>query len=400
MPRKRILFFAEGATMAHFTRPLALAQSLDPDRYDIVFCSPGRFIRFLENRAFVVRELQTMPGEQFLKHLSQGAPLFPRDVIRRYVHEDRHLISEFRPNMVVGDLRPSLAISASLENVPSAVITNAYWSPYAKRRAIVPSIPITRLVSPRILNTIYRFTEPLAHAFQVGGLNAVRQEFGLPRLSLDARAMFTDGTHVLYADVPEFVPTRHPPSNHHYVGTCQWAPPIPKPDWWEQMRADPRPKVLVAMGSSGALRILPALLSALSKLPVAVVIATSGRPIPSVVSNAYMAELLPLEETAREARVVVCHGGSPGSYPAISSGTPVLGIPSNADQQLATVVLAENGAGLGVRVEDASERRPAQAIEKLLFKPEFRRSAQAWSSVFQRYDSGSLFRRFVDEKVA
>ena len=78
----------------------------------------------------------------------------------------------------------------------------------------------------------------------------------------------------------------------------------------------------------------------------------------------------------------------------------MLGIPSNADQQLATVVLAENGAGLGVRVEDASERRLAQAIEKLLFKPEFRRSAQAWSSVFQRYDSGSLFRRFVDEKVA
>ena len=35
--RKRILFLAEGATMAHFVRPLALADSLDTSRYDVHF---------------------------------------------------------------------------------------------------------------------------------------------------------------------------------------------------------------------------------------------------------------------------------------------------------------------------------------------------------------------------
>jgi len=43
--RKRILFLAEGATMAHFVRPVALADSLAPyqDEYDIHLYAPSRF---------------------------------------------------------------------------------------------------------------------------------------------------------------------------------------------------------------------------------------------------------------------------------------------------------------------------------------------------------------------
>ena len=88
-------------------------------------------------------------------------------------------------------------------------------------------------------------------------------------------------------------------------------------------------------------------------------------------------------ETAGQARVVVSHGGSGGLYPAIAAGTPVLGIPSNADQQLSTAVLEESGAGLGVRVEEASERRLSQALKKLLFDPQYHRSAQQWATVYQ-----------------
>jgi UDP:flavonoid glycosyltransferase YjiC (YdhE family) len=76
-----------------------------------------------------------------------------------------------------------------------------------------------------------------------------------------------------------------------------------------------------------------------------------------------------------------------------------LGIPSNADQQLSTAVLEESGAGLGVRVEEASERRLLQALKSLLFDQRYRRSAQQWATVYSRYDSGVMFRQFLSDAL-
>jgi UDP:flavonoid glycosyltransferase YjiC (YdhE family) len=225
----------------------------------------------------------------------------------------------------------------------------------------------------------------------------VRKEFGLSALPPDIRVMYTEGSYVLYADIPEFVPTTDLPRTHRYVGICPWTPSAAKPEWWDRMRADPKPKVLISLGSSGALRVLPGLLRALEKMQVAVLFSTSGREVPAVAASVYGADLLPFTEAAGESSVVVSHGGSGGLYPALAAGTPVLGIPSNADQQLSTALLEESGAGLGVRVEEASEKRLRAALEELLFQPRYRAAAQKWAGVYARYDSGVLFREFVAE---
>ena len=386
--------------MAHFVRPLALADSLDSSRYDVHFYAPSRFSRYLKDKPFAIGELRTMPGERFLENTARGAPVFPADVIREYVEEDRKLIRGIAPDLVVGDMRLSLPISARLEGVLSAVMINAYWSPYTRRRSILPSLPLTRVVPPRLLRSVYKLAEPLAYAVHVGEMNRVRKEFGIPALPPDLRVMYTEGSYVLYPDIPEFIPARNLPANHRYVGICQWTPSTAKPDWWDRMSADPKPKVFVTLGSSGPLRAFPALLKALAKLPVTVLVATSGRPIAGLGPDVYVADLLPFTETAGQASVVVSHGGSGGLYPAIAAGTPVLGIPSNADQQLSTAVLEENGAGLGVRVEEASEKRLLGALERLLSEPQYGLAAKRWAAIFDRYESGVLFRKFVDEALS
>jgi UDP:flavonoid glycosyltransferase YjiC (YdhE family) len=400
MARKRILFLAEGATMAHFVRPLVLAESLDTAQYDIYFYAPARFSSYVQHKPFIVGELKTMPGERFLANIGKGAPPFPPDVIRDYVKRDCELIRSIGPDLIIGDMRPSLPISARLEGASCTVIMNAYWSPYAKRRSIIPSLPLTRVVPPYLLGPLYRVAEPLAFAIHVRQMNRVRKEFGIPPLPPDLRMMYTEADHVLYPDIPEFVPTWGLPKNHHYVGICHWAPPIPKPDWWKRMEDDPKPKALIALGSSGAVRVLPALLRALSRLSVSVVLATSSRDMPAAAAQIYVADLLPLTETAAKCNIVVSHGGSSGVYPAIAAGTPVLGIPSNADQQLSAAVLGESGAGLGVRVEEANEKRLLGALERLLSEPQYRLAAKRWAAIFDRYESGALFRKFVDEALS
>lgn len=383
--------------MAHFVRPLVLAGSLDPDRYEIHFYAPPRFSQYLRNKPFFVGELASMPGEWFLANLAKGAPLFPTEVLRSYVKQDRQLFASIRPDLVIGDMRLSLPISASLDGILHAVLINAYWSPYARHRSILPSIPLTNVIPPRLLSPLYKLTEPLAHAVHSRPTNQVRREFGMPAIPADLRRMYTEGDYVLYPDIPEFVPVTYSPKTHRYLGICQWTPPTAKPEWWDRMRADPRPKVFISLGSSGPLRVLPGLLRVLEKMPVTVLLSTSGRDIPPVGAGVYVAGLLPFTETAAESSVVVSHGGSGGLYPAIAAGTPVLGIPSNADQHLSTAVLEESGAGLGVRVEEASEKRLRAALEKLLLQPQYRATAQKCAGIFARYDTEVLFREFAAE---
>jgi UDP:flavonoid glycosyltransferase YjiC (YdhE family) len=397
--RKRILFFAEGATMAHFVRPLALALSLDPSRYQVRFLSPSRFAPLLTGCNFATAALDTMPGERFLANLATGSPLFPTSVIRKYVLADREAIAAFRPRLVVGDMRPSLSLSARLEAVPSAILINAYWSPYAQRRSILPELPLTRVLPPRFLTGIYRLSEPLAHAYHARPINTVRREFGLPPLPPDLRTVYTDADWVLYPEIPEFIPTPGRSPNHLYIGACAWTAPVEKPPWWDAFKGDPRPIVFVSLGSSGPLRVLPALIQALGSLPVGVVVATSSRDLAGLPASWYVAPLLPFTQTARLSSVVISHGGSGGLYPALAAGVPVLGIPSNADQHLSTAVLAGHHAGLGVRVEEASPRRLRRAIDALLNDPAYTAAARHWAQKFAGYDTGSHFRAFLDRAL-
>ncbi len=384
--------------MAHFVRPLALAQSLATSEYDIYFYAPAAYGRYLGDTGFTTGILETPPQEQFLANLANGAPMYSVDTLREYVGQDRKIIRQIKPDLVVGDLRLSLPISARLEKTSFALIMNAYWSPYAKKRRILPEVPLTAHIPPRFLSPLYKLAAPIVSAIHVGQMNRVRREFNIPALPLDFGHMYMDGEHVLYPDIPEFVPTPQAPPNHRYIGICEWNLPVTKPDWWATMLQDPKPKVFISLGSSGPVKVAGALFEALSKLPVSVLLSTSGRELPEM-PGAYVTKLLPFTETAQACHVVVSHGGSGGLYPAMAAGTPVLGIPSNADQHLSTAVLEDSGAGLGVRVEEASPKRLQHALEQLIFEPKFREAARTWQSLYARYDSATLFRAFLRETL-
>ena len=70
--------------MAHFVRPLALAEALDSSKYDLCFYAPARFFRYLRDKPFTTGEVASMPGEQFLANIVKGVPLFPTKVIHGY----------------------------------------------------------------------------------------------------------------------------------------------------------------------------------------------------------------------------------------------------------------------------------------------------------------------------
>jgi UDP:flavonoid glycosyltransferase YjiC (YdhE family) len=364
MRRTRVLIMAEAVTLAHVGRPAALAAALDPQRFEVHFATSPRFDALLGPLPHRRHPLDTIPTERFLAALDRGTPIYTKSDLRDYVREDRALLAEIHPDVVVGDFRLSLSISARLANVPYATITNIYWSPLARQRFPLPELPLTRALGVRAAGLIFPAARPVAFALHTRPLNHVRREHGLPSLGPDLRRTYTDADHVLFADAPELAPPHTLAPGHEFLGPVVWEPAALPPE------LPAGPLVYVTLGSSGRSRLLPAVVRALADLPVTVVVASAGADLPDPLPpNVIAADYLPGTAVTRRAALVVCNGGSPSVQQALSAGTPVLGLPGNMDQHLSMRSVIAAGVGLLVRSEHATPTAIARAARQLLAEP-------------------------------
>lgn len=394
--RKRVLFFAEAVTLAHVARPIALAQGLNSTEFDCTIACDSRYERFLKNGPWTHVPLCSIESAQFLRALAKGSPVYDVETLRGYVKEDLALIERVKPDLIVGDFRLSLCVSARLAGIPYAAVTNAYWSPYYPVHGFpLPALPMTKLLPVPVAAQLFRFAQPFAFAMHCKPLNRVRQENGLPSLGSDLRRVYTDADHTLYADVPAMFPTEHLPVNHHYLGPILWSPPMALPEWWDKVPAD-RPIVYLTLGSSGPAHLLEMALDALADQPVTVMTSTAGAAVPQrLPANAHIADYLPGMKAAARSTVVVCNGGSPTSQQALAAGVPVLGIASNMDQFLNMGAVVEAGAGMVLRADRVSRAAIRAAASEMFAESRFGVAAEKLASVFATFDAPARFARFV-----
>lgn len=381
--KTRILFFAEAVTLAHVARPIALANGLNPAQYDIVMACDKRYQHFMADEPWQTLPLHSISSQQFLRALASGSPVYNAATLRNYVREDLQLIEQNKPDIIVGDFRLSLSISARLVGIPYITITNTYWSPYYHKKDFpLPVLPMTRLLPIAAARILFRLAQPLAFALHCAPLNRVRREHGLPSLGNDLRQVYTDADHTLYADIPEMFPTDRLPSHHHYIGPILWSPPVAKPAWWAALPTD-LPIIYLTLGSSGQARHLTLLIDALAALPVTVIAATAGAATPTnLPSNVRIADYLPGTEAAARAQLVVCNGGSLTCQQALNSGVPVLGIADNMDQFMNMAAIVEAGAGKLLRADRLDAEAICAAVMEILDTSSYAEGAAKLAAAF------------------
>jgi UDP:flavonoid glycosyltransferase YjiC (YdhE family) len=393
--RRRVLFIAEAVTLAHVARPLVLAQALPTADYDVVFATDPRFRPLYGESPFEVRQIRSISTERFLDALAKGDPIYDVATIRDYVRDDLSLLSETSPDLVVGDFRLSLAISARIAGVPYFTITNAYWSPYSRRSFPMPEIPLTRRLGIPLSRWVFRAVRPLAFAYHTISVNRIRREYGLPSLGLDLRRVYTEADNTLYADIPELVPTHDLPPNHHYLGAILWSPTIEPPPWWSDIPRD-RPTIYVNLGSSGRRELLPQVLSALSQLPVTVLAATLGRTdLDQKTANLLTWDYLPGQDAAARADLVICNGGSPAVHQSLAAGKPVLGVAGNMDQHLNMEGVRRVGAGILLRSEYAHPHRIRGVVAGMLEDATLSKNALEMAKKLAEYDAAERFTSMI-----
>jgi UDP:flavonoid glycosyltransferase YjiC (YdhE family) len=271
-----------------------------------------------------------------------------------------------QPDVIVGDFRLSLAVSAELAAVPYIALSNAYWSPYSHQKYVVPELPLTRILGTTLGQWMFSLGRPFAFALHCLPMHRLRRSYGLPSLGFNLRRVYTHADYTLYADIPELFLMRRSPSSHRFIGPVVWSPKDPLPNWWHSVPQD-SPIVYVTLGSSGNASLLPELIAALGEVDVTALVSTAGKPVPaSAPDNVYLAAYLPGEEAVKLASLVICNGGSPGTHQALIQGVPVIGVANNLDQYLNMAAIEKAGAGRLLRAGTCGSQELVESINGLL----------------------------------
>jgi MGT family glycosyltransferase len=144
---------------------------------------------------------------------------------------------------------------------------------------------------------------------------------------------------------------------------------------------DGRPLVYVSLGTTfhDAPAFYRACFEALGAGPWQVVLSTGGAeldlgPAPgNFLVRRFVPQLALLERTG----VFITHGGMNSVNEALYFGVPLVVVPQRGDQHLVGARIAELAAGVAISPRDADPVRLRGAVEAGLFKPAFRRGAQA-----------------------
>src|SRR5512137_1858147 len=115
---KRILFVVENTTLSQVVRLLVLARALDLQQYEVHFASSEFDPRIFGQTAFHKWQLFTMDKKAFLSSAEKGKSFYTEKLLRQYVDAEIQLIQAAKPDIIIGDARFSLAVSAPVCHVP------------------------------------------------------------------------------------------------------------------------------------------------------------------------------------------------------------------------------------------------------------------------------------------
>lgn len=394
--RKRVLFVAEAVTLAHVARAFSLARRMDPARYAVAIACDPRYDALFDGDPIPRIALGSISGAAFADALNRGAPLYQFDTLAAYAADDHRVIAAFAPDVVVGDFRLSLGVSARAARVPYVNVTNAGWSPHARPRYVVPDIGLVRAVGPRLGQLLFDLGRRPSFAMHAAPMNRLRREAGMPPLR-DLRQVYADGDVTLYADLPELFPLTSAPASHRFIGPVLWSATPPAPAWTDGV-PDDRPIVYVTLGSSGRQDLLDGIVQALADRPWTILAATMGRqPAGQRAPNVFLADVLDAGAWSRRARLVIGNGGSPSTYQALVHGVPVLGIPTNLDQYLNMTAVADAGAGLMLRSGRLDPAAVVAAADRLVGDPAFAATARRLGARAANFDAGAALMQACED---
>jgi UDP:flavonoid glycosyltransferase YjiC (YdhE family) len=232
----------------------------------------------------------------------------------------------------------------------------------------------------------------------ISRFNQVARTFGVPELEV-ALELF-QGDYTLLSDIPEITGVAQLPSNYHYVGPIIAQLEGEVPPAILHLPHD-RPIVYFAMGSSGNPEIVREILPGFGECPYRVI-----APIQShldsadvrIPDNVLVTGWLPAHKVNPLADISVIHGGQGTVQTACLSGTPIVGVGMQPEQEANLDFLVRKGMAIRIRKRRVTARAVLEAINCLLSDGTARQSAREVQQALQQWDGPCNVAKFLGER--
>ncbi len=344
----------------------------------------SKFLSLLQHEfGITVHNLPELPIHLYRQAVDAGRMNAYTHVDTAYIalmiEEEIRLMLKLRPDIVIDTLRPTMAVSTEILNIPRASLVYGVLSTGYKLGVSIPethqlydkfhSIPVLYPLLDKLANYLkgiisgleakgfksqisqIRITEDLINLLITSGETELSTEElqDLHKL-IPQQSMLgiMEGNHRIIYDVDGFAEVRRN-KNTVFVGSLPIEIPVEIPEWYAEVKAQKdagKRVVYVTMGSTGKrhMEVLKALYYYLDTPEGEDVIvignrceAKIGGEIQTIIEghpNIYLENYLPGEKIMEElADVAITHGGRGSMYQAIQYGVPQINIPGQAEQQ-------------------------------------------------------------------
>ncbi len=341
-----VLIFFHGQALAHTIRPLVLARALRSRGYAVVLAGRGPHVVRVRQEDFDVHDVETLPQSRMDQYVERGDyGYYDVDWIDRCVASERTIIQMVRPALVVHDMKPTAHISARLEGIDDARITQAYNHPAYAHPLRLPA-----------------GFDPSAGPFEA------YLESHAPRTRPQKSFFFL-------ADVPQLHGVERSVAGYHFVGPLLDRPARPKHvDVLDNWPAE-GPLVYLTCGSSGRdPDFLDELIQAVRHRPYRLLVTTANRWTPrpdrQLPANVRVEPFLSGEWILEHASMLVGIVGVGAIYQALSQGKPIIGAPEHLDQEFHLNRVRDLGLGIKIDRADFATPQILSAIDQVLAQQE------------------------------
>lgn len=401
--------------LSETSRMLHIAQALQARGEQIALATHGGpYTRVLDEAGMPYTLLTPFMDDarsgQYLRDLIQigrpGVRLQPPDEVRQSVEAEVAFFRAKGARMAVTGFTLTAYLSTRLAGIPLAASHGGSWVPPVFERGLAP-LPTTMPIPgtewlPSWLKRKMANSSSSRMSGPVKFLNTVAAELGVEPVPTLSALMLADLT--LVTDVPEVLGVSaqeleawrpKPPTAFRrgtrlvYVGPMFAHLDIPVPAQVQKFLDGSKPTAYVVLSSS-----TPDMLRAVTARvrqagPRVIVGATIHDFGPNTDEDIVVAGILPSHEIMPRVDVAVTMGGQGSVQTAMSSGTPLVGIPLHPEQELNVDLAARQGMALAMAPRFATTEKMSSAIHRLLSEPAFRQHARRVQNLYAKADGAS-----------
>jgi UDP:flavonoid glycosyltransferase YjiC (YdhE family) len=412
--------------LSETSRLLAIGQALKARGEQVVFAThDGPYRQVIERAGFDVSVLPpVMDRERCARYINgivqigrPGARLQPPEEVRASVQAERDFFKRHGVRLAVIGFTLTAYLSSRLAGIPLVASHGGSYVPPVFERGLAPvptqmPIPGTEWLpdgAKRWLanNSIERMADPVKF------LNVVAAELGvepvpsLAALMLGDLTLVTDTPEVLgvpRAELESWRPRR--PSAYRtgtrltYTGPLFARLDVPVPDAVMPFLDGRRPTALVVLSSSTP-QMLREVTARVRAAGVRVIVGATIHDVgvlddPDVV----VAGVLPNHLVMPHVDVAITMGGQGSVQTAMCSGTPLVAIPLQPEQELNVDLAVRQGMALAVARRHAGGERMTEAVRRVVSDASFRQQAQRVKALYAGIDGASEAAQAIQRYLA